>query len=235
MWTWNHEWCILMTSAVPPCAQPLAPFDCECIVLKKIDFWYYILFINASSTTANEWGPCSTDAAIIIGGESHGKHMSNDILTCKQMYRKNWLYCFEVKRTLISQKNDLSVSNGMRSGFVKVTTVSSFHSVLSCSANTPDSTVTIKKFHQWRRIHMNKWIDCDQFRDDQVNKWGPTTTTGFAEAEERARHRAKKWSGTIWKWRWAYSTPLSRVASGGSANSDGAPWEKLQNLAQSGV
>ena len=71
--------------------------------------------------------------------------------------------------------------------------------VLGKQSNTPDSTGTIKKFHWWWRIHVNKWIDCDRFCDDRVNKWGPTTTTGFAEAEERARHRAKKWSGTIRK------------------------------------
>ena len=44
---------------------------------------------------------------------------------------------------------------------------------------------------------MNKWIGCDWFCDDQVNKWGPTTMTGFTEAEEWAWHCAKKWSGMI--------------------------------------
>ena len=31
---------------------------------------------------------------------------------------------------------------------------------------------------------------------------------------------------------WTYAMPLSRAASGGSTNSNGAPWEKLQNLVQ---
>ena len=66
--------------------------------------------------------------------------------------------------------------------------------------NTPDSTATIKKFHWWWRIHVNKWIDCDWCCDDQVNKWGPITMTSFAEAEEQAQYCAKKWSGTIQKW-----------------------------------
>ena len=65
--------------------------------------------------------------------------------------------------------------------------------------NIPDSTATIKKFHWWWRMHMNKWIDCDRFCDDQVNKC-PITMAGFTEAEEQAQHCTNKWSGTIQKW-----------------------------------
>ena len=48
-------------------------------------------------------------------------------------------------------------------------------------------------------MHMKKSIDCDRFRDDRVHKWGPTTTTGFTKAEERARHRAEKYAGMLGK------------------------------------
>ena len=66
--------------------------------------------------------------------------------------------------------------------------------------NTPSSTEKINQLHWWRIIHMKKWMKCDWFCDDQVNKWGPKTMTSFAEAEEQAKHHAETEAGTLGKW-----------------------------------
>ena len=46
-------------------------------------------------------------------------------------------------------------------------------------------------------MHVKKSIDSDRFHDNRVHKWGPTITTGFTKAEERAWHRAGKDTGTL--------------------------------------
>ena len=153
----------MSTSAVPRCAQPLAPFDCGCIAIKNRFLVLHIIHkcqlycsqrVRAAFHRCATWGmPHRKMSSWEVSHDS--KHMSDDILTCKQMYRKNRLYCFEVKRTLISQKNDLSVSNGMRSGFVKVTTVSSLHWALSCSGSS--------RTHQTQQQQSRNSIDDEEF------------------------------------------------------------------------
>ena len=159
------------------------------------------------------------------------KHVSDDILTCKQMYRKNRLYCFEVKRTLISQKkwpisfkwHEIWICESYNSEQPSLSIV-----VLGKQLNTPDSTATIKKCHWWRRIHVNKLIDCDRFRDDRVNKWGPTTTTSFAEAEERERHRAEKYAGTLGNW---WDLDISNASLKGGFRREHKQWRSTMGKA----
>ena len=79
---------------------------------------------------------------------------------------------------------------------------------------------------------MNKLIHCDRFRDDRVISGAlqqrPASLRQNSERGIVKKNGLAPYENEIW----AYSTPLSRAASGGSANSDEAPWEKLQNLAQ---
>ena len=100
-------------SVVPHCAQPFAPFDFRCIAIKKYIFnitdysWtkcqlYHSKRVGATFPGCATWGIIKCMRSVVVRSKHHGKCMSNDTLTCKQMYRKNRLHCFEVKRT---QKN----------------------------------------------------------------------------------------------------------------------------------
>ena len=90
-------------------------------------------------------------ASWVIGSKSHSKHVSDDMSTCKQMYMKSRLHCFEVNlRAPITQKIGRSVPNGVRSRLVKFSTVGgpSFAVVvLRKHSKTPQSTQRINKFH----------------------------------------------------------------------------------------
>ena len=148
---------------MPRCMQPLAPSDCGCIAIKKNRFLTLHIIHKCQlyhSKRGAMWG-MQPLWNVIVGSKSHSKHLSDDILACKHMYRENWLYWFEVKRTLISQKNNLSVSNGMRSGFVKVTTLSSFHSALLCLGSS--------RTHQTQQQQSRNFIDDEEFM--WINKW----------------------------------------------------------------
>ena len=78
------------------------------------------------------WGIIKCMRSVVVRSKSYSKYRSDGMLACKQMYKKNWLHCFEVKRALISKKIQLSVLNGVRSGFVKVAAVSTLQSTLLC-------------------------------------------------------------------------------------------------------
>ena len=163
---------------------------------------YHSNRVGAGFPGCPTWGIIKCMRSVVVKRKSYSKYMSDGMLACKQMYKKNWLHCFEVKRTLISKKIELSVLNGVRSGFVKVVVVRTLQLTLLCSESswTHHTQQRIKKIDWWWRIHVKKWIESDRFHDNWVNKWGPTTMAMFAEAEEWTHCHANKWSGILQKW-----------------------------------
>ena len=137
---------------------------------------YHSKRVGAAFPGCATWGIVKCMRSVVVRSKSHGKYVSDHTFACKQMNKKKWLHCFEVKRTLISKKIELSVLNGVRSGFVKVAAVSTLQLMLSCSESS--QTPHTQQIESWKSIDeefTKKWIDGDRFRDDQVNKWGPTT------------------------------------------------------------
>ena len=143
---------ISMTSVVPCCAQPLAPFDCD----EKNRF--LILHIIHKCQL---YLPQQKSEGHILWMCNRRKQVIQQTLEQQHKYWHVNKCTEKISCTVSSQKNsdqpknDMSVSSGMRSGFVKVTTVSSFHSALSCLGSS--------QTHQTQQWQLRNSIDDKEF------------------------------------------------------------------------